>query len=125
MRDFDNLIGRLDRVISELMIHRDNLGQLDAADLQTLKHHAEDMAGAGASILRALGGEAKAEAKAEAKIGDRVRVTAESHDPTYREDATLGYEGILGDIDTEDPKYQITCPGDRIVGWAEAVEVIT
>ncbi len=52
-QDFDSAIGRLDRVLSELIIFAD-LGP-DAANLQTLKHHAEDMIGVGNKILTVLG----------------------------------------------------------------------
>lgn len=53
-RPFDVTIGRLDRVLSELMEAKRS--PLDAADAQTLKHHAEDMRAAADSILRALAG---------------------------------------------------------------------
>lgn len=41
----DTLISRLDRLISELILvtGQDQIKELDDADLQTLKHHAEDM----------------------------------------------------------------------------------
>ena len=54
-RPLDSTIGRLDRVLSELMLFRDAIDAMDAADRQTLKHHAEDMAGAARSILESLG----------------------------------------------------------------------
>ncbi len=42
--------GRLDRVLSEMVLLSKNL-HLDESDWQTLKHHAEDMQAAGESIL--------------------------------------------------------------------------
>lgn len=64
--DFDLLIGRLDRVLSELV----NCGRaakggyqgpasliMDEPNKQTLKHHAEDMIAAGQKILKDLGAE--------------------------------------------------------------------
>lgn len=38
-----NLIGRLDRLISELLLVTAEVSELDDADVQTLKHHGEDM----------------------------------------------------------------------------------
>ncbi len=73
--EFDLTIGRLDRVLSKLVgwgrlskqrnkphservspITVDNL-QMDEANQQTLKHHAEDMIAAGQKILKDLGKE--------------------------------------------------------------------
>ena len=51
--DFDLAIGRLDRVLSELLVFADLAP--DAANVQTLKHHAEDMIGVGNKILKLLG----------------------------------------------------------------------
>ena len=51
---FDRTIGRLDRVLSE-MIYDSQLDVIDEANRQTLKHHAEDMIGAGQKILKCLG----------------------------------------------------------------------
>lgn len=48
--EFDMMIGRLDRDLSELMIAVKD-PQTDDANLQTLKHHAEDMVAAGNRIL--------------------------------------------------------------------------
>lgn len=52
-KDFDLMIGRLDRILSE-MIAESMRCDLDSMDLQTLKHHAEDMIGAGNHILKNL-----------------------------------------------------------------------
>lgn len=72
---FDLTIGRLDRVLSELVgwgrlskqrneLHSERVSQLTAEMLwmdqpnqQTLKHHAEDMIAAGQKILKDLGRE--------------------------------------------------------------------
>lgn len=43
-RKMENLTGRLDRFISELMVASQDLDEFDAADRQTLKHHIEDLA---------------------------------------------------------------------------------
>ena len=42
----DETTGKLDRIISEMKVwaKRAQAGELDEADVQTLKHHAEDMA---------------------------------------------------------------------------------
>lgn len=53
-RPFDNLIGRLDRILSEL-VHTAKHGKLDAFDTKTMEHHAEDMVGAGLRILELIG----------------------------------------------------------------------
>lgn len=53
-RPFDALIGRLDRILSEL-VNEAKSGNLDIHDTKTLEHHAEDMAGAGLRILELLG----------------------------------------------------------------------
>lgn len=62
-REFDLTIGRLDRLLSVLIkyatdghLHNSMLPpDLDGANIQTLKHHAEDMIGAGHKILKVLG----------------------------------------------------------------------
>ncbi len=50
--------GDLDRVISEMKIHAKCCGDreysYDAADVQTLKHHAEDMIAMGEYILKKM-----------------------------------------------------------------------
>ncbi len=47
---FDNCIGRLDRILSEMMLlSKDN--SLDLSDRKTLEHHGEDMIGAGQKIV--------------------------------------------------------------------------
>lgn len=53
-RPFDALIGRLDRVLSEL-IEVAKHGKLDRYDTKTLEHHAEDMVGAGVQVLKLIG----------------------------------------------------------------------
>ncbi len=53
-RPFDNMIGRLDRLLSELIDFAKN-EVYDKPDEQTLKHHAEDMIGAGNKILELMG----------------------------------------------------------------------
>lgn len=50
-------IGLLDRALSELKILA--LSDLDAADLQTVKHHAEDCIGLGNRVLQILAERAK------------------------------------------------------------------
>lgn len=53
--------GRLDRLISEMKIHAKRAAEqrlppvvYDEADVQTLKHHAEDMIAIGQYVLRKL-----------------------------------------------------------------------
>jgi hypothetical protein len=53
--DFDLTIGRLDNIMSVLVIWGRTHDQLDPANVQTLKHHAEDMIAAGQKILKDLG----------------------------------------------------------------------
>ena len=50
---FNTAIGQLDRSLSVMMEwgRAAERGELDSADLQTLKHHAEDMIGAANAIL--------------------------------------------------------------------------
>lgn len=51
---FDNVIGRLDRVLSEFLdLYNQNL---DEPDRQTLKHHADDLVGVGNSMLTKVQG---------------------------------------------------------------------
>jgi len=59
--EFDSRIGRLDRILSELVEvtkrHKavsNTIMGLDDANVQTLKHHAEDMILAGTKILKDL-----------------------------------------------------------------------
>lgn len=47
--EFDMMIGRLDRLLSEVLLA--SKGDLDACDLQTLKHHGEDMKLAGQVLV--------------------------------------------------------------------------
>lgn len=46
-------IGKLDRCLSELKLHALN-PLLDEADIQTIKHHAEDCVGLGNRVLEIL-----------------------------------------------------------------------
>lgn len=52
--NFDQTIGRLDRVLSKLVLWGGDAG-LDLPNRQTLKHHAEDMIAAGEKIPKDLG----------------------------------------------------------------------
>lgn len=51
--NFDSVIGRLDRILSEFLL-LSNLA-LDQADLQTIKHHAGDLIGVGKKALANIG----------------------------------------------------------------------
>lgn len=51
--EFDLTIGRLDRVLSVMILAAKN-PETDLADRQTLKHHAEDMVAAGNRIIELL-----------------------------------------------------------------------
>lgn len=53
--DFDEIIGRLNRVLSILVLCAKS-GELDTPNKQTLKHQAEDMIAAGEKILSVLKG---------------------------------------------------------------------
>lgn len=57
--DFDLMIGRLDRILSEMVGEGKavplTFGQYDPINIQTLKHHAEDMILAGRKILKDIG----------------------------------------------------------------------
>lgn len=55
-RPFDEMIGRLDRVLSEFLIEAAR-AELDEADRQTIKHHADDLIGVGQKALRLTKGE--------------------------------------------------------------------
>ena len=57
-KDFDLNIGRLDRVLSKLVLWGGDKS-LDTPNKQTLKHHAEDMIAAGNKILKDLGKKVK------------------------------------------------------------------
>lgn len=50
--DFDLTIGRLDRLLSEFLLLAES--QLDEADRQTIKHHAEDLISVGSAALKRL-----------------------------------------------------------------------
>ena len=52
---FDLTIGRLDNIMSVLVIWGRTHELLTPANAQTLKHHAEDMIAAGQKILKDLG----------------------------------------------------------------------
>lgn len=47
--NFDSVIGRLDRILSEFLLLSSLV--LDQADLQTIKHHAGDLIGVGKKAL--------------------------------------------------------------------------
>jgi hypothetical protein len=51
-RPFDSLIGRTDRILSELIVTAKE--GLDKPDTKTLEHHAEDMIGAGIQLLKLI-----------------------------------------------------------------------
>ena len=52
--DMVQMIGTLDRTISEMLIVAGNIDDYDEPDRQTLKHHAEDMIHAGKAVLARL-----------------------------------------------------------------------
>lgn len=52
-QDFDIVIGRLDRILSEFLILTNK--SFDEANKQTLKHHADDLIGVGNKVLENLG----------------------------------------------------------------------
>lgn len=54
IRPIDAMIGKLDRLLSEFLAHADD-SNLDEADRQTLKHHADDLIGVGNAALKKLG----------------------------------------------------------------------
>lgn len=59
-QDLEDTTGHLDRVISEMKIHAKRLTipnqvTYDEADIQTLKHHAEDMIAMGEYVLEKVG----------------------------------------------------------------------
>lgn len=51
-RPFDAMIGKLDRLMSEFLLTIEL--PLDGPDMQTVKHHAEDLIGVGNAALRRL-----------------------------------------------------------------------
>lgn len=55
VRDFDLMIGRLDRVLSEMLTTGRSHEGLDYPDVQTLTHHAEYLILSGQKILKDLG----------------------------------------------------------------------
>lgn len=60
---FDNVIGRLDRLLSEFLLLTEQ--NVDQADWQTLKHHAGDLIGVGQKALLNLKAEKAPEMTAE------------------------------------------------------------
>ena len=56
MTTIDMTTGKLDRCISEMKVwaKRAEAGYLDEADVQTIKHHAEDMKAMGDYVLRKI-----------------------------------------------------------------------
>lgn len=122
--EFNAMIGELDHVLSRMMIAKSRHDAIGEANRQTLKHHAEDMIGAGRSILAVLSEpEPKAE-QPEPKVGDRVRVTRACERWTGYA-AKLGDEGALIRVDhelpAEDDAHYYVGP---LQGWAAEVEVI-
>lgn len=54
--NFDMTIGRLDRILSEfLLLCEEDDPLLDEANIQTLKHHSDDLIGVGNAMLKRLG----------------------------------------------------------------------
>ena len=51
--DIDLMIGRLDRLLSEFLLAAED-PNLDEADRQTIKHHADDLIGVGGAALKKL-----------------------------------------------------------------------
>jgi len=51
-RPFDNMIGRLDRILSEFLVVAEQ--PMDEADRQTIKHHADDLIGVGSAALKRI-----------------------------------------------------------------------
>lgn len=52
VKSFDSMIGRLDRLLSEFLIAAKS--DLDDADRQTIKHHADDLIGVGHAAIDAI-----------------------------------------------------------------------
>lgn len=129
---FNSTIGQLDHVLSLLVLHAKK-GDLDEANRQTLKHHAEDMIAAGQCILGKLGDAqeglpqpapaVEVPPKREPKVGDRVRVRQRSRGYAY--DLPRAAVGKIGEMDLEDKgaPYYVECP-NGCAGWARKVEVI-
>jgi hypothetical protein len=129
---FNSTIGQLDHVLSLLVLHAKK-GDLDEANRQTLKHHAEDMIAAGQCILGKLGaaqeGLPQPAAKREPKIGDRVRAFTR-HASEWANDRT----GRLDEIedDGSDQQYLVAIDDadgeghgtNRDQWWCTRVEVI-
>lgn len=59
-KKFDKTIGKLDRILSKMIEYSGTLEALDEPNIQTLKHHAEDMVGAGEKVLRNITANSKA-----------------------------------------------------------------
>lgn len=54
--EFNTALGELDRALSQLKVIALSRSDLDAANVQTVKHHAEDCIGLGQKVLQILGG---------------------------------------------------------------------
>ena len=67
-RPLDAMIGRLDRLLSEFLVAVDD--DLDEADWQTMKHHADDLIGVGNAALERLRAK-KAEVQARVALQPR------------------------------------------------------
>ncbi len=80
-RDLDNLIGRLDRILSEI-VYTAKYIPLDIFDRKTLEHHAEDMIGAGIRCLELLGSKVPQELLQRAASTKASPKLAPSHNPT-------------------------------------------
>jgi hypothetical protein len=122
---FDLTIGRLDHVLSLLVLASKRV-ELDEANRQTLKHHAEDMIAAGQAILGRLAGvEGTPQPAGEPKIGDCVRVLesakcVNSHRPGVVGKLVLYTPHDVGSV------YGVSGPGQGTgCSWAKRVEVIT
>jgi hypothetical protein len=53
-REIDAMIGRVDRALSEILVAAGRAGELDAPDVQTLAHHADDLVGVGQKVRSLL-----------------------------------------------------------------------
>lgn len=85
-KTFNSMIGRLDRILSELIDTAQT--NLDKYDKQTLKHHAEDMIGAGEKILKLI----------------NPMMTAEEYmtNPHPKTGRTLDHEDLIRDMMNKD-----------------------
>lgn len=112
---FDLIIGRLDRILSEV-VHLSRIPDLDEYDKQTLKHHAEDMEAAAKHIMKKIGGvEGTPQPQPESQPEETIQYT---QTPMYLSD---------GVINLQYRKY-ISRQGDkpeRLVEWFENGMLIT